>query len=108
MGPAQTDYELRCLYMTEDIGGYLAGTRQQTIELGVILGDGWYDQWIAWGTGSMSYGQPRLRAQFVFNHPDGMQTSVPADLTWRAATGPIVENNVYRGEVYDARREIPR
>ena len=108
MGPAQTDYELRCLYMTEDIGGYLAGTRQQTIELGIILGDGWYDQWIAWGTGSMSYGQPRLRAQFVFNHPDGTQTSVPADLTWRAATGPIVENNVYRGEVYDARREIPR
>ena len=54
MGPAQTDYELRCLYMTEDIGGYLAGTRQQTIELGIILGDGWYDQWIAWGTGSMS------------------------------------------------------
>lgn len=107
MGPAQTDYELRCLYIPTDIGGWLAGTRQQEVELGVILGDGWYDQWIAWG-GAMRYGQPRLRAQFVFNHPDGTQTSAPADLTWRAATGPIGENNVYRGEVYDARQEIPQ
>lgn len=108
MSPAQTDYEQRCLYVPTDIGSYLAGSPQQDVELGIILGDGWYSQRIAWGTDAMRYGEPRLRAQFIFNHPDGTQTSVPADLTWRAITGPIGENNVYRGEVYDARREIPQ
>lgn len=106
--PAQTDYELRCLYITEDIGAQLSNKRQQKVELGIILGDGWFNQMIAWGYGSMTYGQPRLRAQFVFKHPDGTQTSVPADLTWRAAIGAICENNVYRGEIYDARKEIPQ
>jgi alpha-L-rhamnosidase len=106
MDPAQSDYELRCFYIPLNITEALKKTNSQQVEIGVILGDGWYNQWLAWGHNLLNYGSPRLKAQFIFNHPDGTQTSLPADLNWKANTGPIIQNNVYRGEVYDATKEI--
>ena len=60
---------------------------------------------MAWGTNLLNYGEPKLKVQFVFNYDDGTQMSVPADMSWKAKTSPITQNNVYRGEVYDARLE---
>lgn len=105
LDPAQTDYDKRCFYVAHDItDAARRSAASRRITVGVILGDGWFNQNRVWG--GMSYGTPRLRAQFVFTHPDGTQTTIAADPKWRARTGPIISNNVYAGEDYDARKEL--
>jgi alpha-L-rhamnosidase len=105
LDPAQTDYNKRCFYVAHDITeAARTGENSRRIMVGVILGDGWYNQYRVWG--GLSYGQPRLRAEFVFSHPDGTQTTVAAGPHWMGRTGPILENNVYAGENYDARKEL--
>ncbi len=106
LDPAQTDYNKRCFYVANDITAAAQKLgNPQKITVGVILGDGWFNQNRVWG--GMSYGEPRLRAQFIFIHPDGTQTSIAANVkTWDCRTGPILNNNVYAGENFDARKEL--
>ncbi len=44
MDPAQTDYELKTFYMVYDITNAVKSINSQTVEVGVLLGDGWYNQ----------------------------------------------------------------
>lgn len=106
MDPAQTDYDIRCLYNVLDITDAVLAGKPDEVNVGVILGDGWYNQWLAWTGANLKYGEPKLKAQFIFEFTDGTFRSVPADLSWKAITGPVLENNVHRGEVYDARLEL--
>ena len=52
-------------------------------------------------------GRPRGIAQLEIEFADGTRQIVATDETWKVAPGPIVRNNIYLGEVYDARRELP-
>jgi len=108
--PGQTDYEKRCLYVEHDVTALLhAGTNAW----GVILGDGWYNQNRVWCQGNykcaetMSYGEPCLIAELAVTFTDGTQQYLATDNEWHCAAGPILEANIYAGETYDARREIP-
>ena len=40
-------------------------------------------------------------------YADGSQQVVASDGMWKTATGPYVQNNIYSGDTYDARLEIP-
>ena len=71
-----------------------------------MVGDGWYNQCIVWG-GLMGYGDPCLLCQIVVEYEDGTSDVLVTDETWRAADGPVRSSNLYGGEVYDAREEIP-
>ncbi len=55
-----------------------------------------------------SYGFPMLLLQLVVDYADGSRELIVSDTTWKLSTdGPIVANNEYDGEQYDARRELP-
>ena len=52
-------------------------------------------------------GYPQLTASLELIFRDGKSTSIQTDESWNAYRGPVVETNIYQGEVYDARMEIP-
>ena len=40
-------------------------------------------------------------------YANGRNTIIKSDTDWRATTGPIRSNDLYNGETYDARQELP-
>ncbi|HDT13487.1 MAG TPA: hypothetical protein ENO03_03930, partial [Candidatus Aminicenantes bacterium] len=64
-----------------------------------------------WGTrnlrADLPVGRPCLIAQLEIAEEDGSVTTVATGPDWKVRDGPVLRNNIYLGEVYDARREIP-
>lgn len=103
LDPAQTDYETRVFCVSHDVMSLL---REGANALGVMLGNGWYNQNLVWSA-DMAYGAPRLWAELTVRMADDSSRVIRTDETWRCADGPVVSNNIYAGETYDARLEIP-
>lgn len=101
LDPAQTDYDRRAFYATYDI---IAALRPGKNAAGVMLGNGWYNQERAWG--HLSYGRPALICMMRIETDNGEILIVGTDPAWRASSGPVVSNNLYAGETYDARLEV--
>lgn len=100
LDPATTDYHKRTLYVTYDVTDRL---HTGTNALGVILGNGWYCE-----PGRLKYGDsPKLLMQVHIVFTDGTSTNITTDTAWMTAGGPITFNDIYGGEMYDARREKP-
>ena len=57
--------------------------------------------------GMKTFGLPRLLAQLRIEYADGSQATVVSDTSWKITSkGPIVANNEFDGEEYDARLEM--
>jgi len=108
LDPGQTDYEERAFYVVHDVTENL---RKGTHALGIVLGDGWYNQTAVneakYGWGDVVYGDPRLIMQLAVTFADGTQALIVTDESWKASFCPILSNNLYAGESYDARLEQP-
>ena len=103
LDPAQTDYEQRVLYVSYDV---TALVQSDANTIGVMLGNGWYNQRLLWLEQCEStYGAPCLLAELHIEFADGSTEVVGTDEAWTCASGPITGNNVYAGENYDARLE---
>lgn len=50
---------------------------------------------------------PAALVQLEIEYGDGSSERVVTDAHWRWAPSPILANDIYNGETYDARREIP-
>ncbi|MDX9882662.1 MAG: glycoside hydrolase family 78 protein [Prolixibacteraceae bacterium] len=102
--PGWTSYNKRLQYQTYDVTSMI----RQKNSIGVILGDGWYRGNIGWQDQRNYYGEKLvLLAQLQLNYTDGSSEIICTDGSWKAATGPIVVSDIYNGETYDARKEIP-
>ncbi|GGD62854.1 family 78 glycoside hydrolase catalytic domain [Paenibacillus nasutitermitis] len=73
--------------------------------LGLMLGNGFYNQAERTIEGKMSYGSPKLILQLMIEYEDGSVDCILSDESWTCSGGPIVFNNVFYGEIYDARLE---
>ncbi len=108
LDPGQTDYERRVFYVVHDV---TASVKRGENAVGVILGNGWFNQTTVnhgkYGWTDCSYGEPRLLFQMEITARDGKKNVLVSGSGWKTADGPIIANNVYAGERYDARREIP-
>ena len=104
LSPALSDYRKRVFYVTHDIGTDL---RQGANAIGVVLGNGrFYAPRLA-NPNTETFGPPRLLLQLHVEYSDGSSEDVVSDGSWRlSADGPIVANNEYDGEQYDARKEF--
>ncbi len=105
MSPAMSQYPERVYYITRDVTEQLKRGRNA---LGVTLGNGrFYAPRSDVYAGMPSYGPPMLLLRLSVEHPDGSTTVVTSDGSWRLTDeGPIVANNEYDGESYDARRDL--
>jgi len=104
LDPAQTDYTERVMVVRHDVTEMMAAGENV---LGVMLGDGWYNQNKVWAEACVWYGEPRLWCVLTMGYDDGREERVCSDGAWRCSAGPVVSNNIYAGEIYDARREQP-
>lgn len=107
LDPGQTNYEDYTYYTAYDIDpGDLTGENV----LGVMLGNGWYNQNQVWKGQveypNMVYGQPVFICQLVIYNKNGSRQVISSDDSWVWTSGPITYSNVYGGEHYDARLEI--
>ncbi len=101
--PGWTSYHNRLQYQTYDVTALL-----QTGEnaLGAILGDGWWRGFIGWGGHRNHYGSRlALLLQLEVTYTDGRTETIGTDGSWKGATGPIQNSDIYNGEAYDARKE---
>jgi len=102
LDPAWTTYPVRVLYSTYDVTPQL---RTGKNALGAMLGGGWAT--LGAGDVPAPYKQPALLLQVNIELANGKTVTVASDNSWKVTKGPIVSDNVWDGEVYDARRELP-
>ena len=58
--------------------------------------------------GTRTFGFPQLQLQLELDYADGTRETIVSDASWKLTTdGPILANNEYDGEEYDARQELP-
>ncbi len=106
LSPPLTDYTKRVHYLTFDVTPQI---NQGQNALGVWLGNGrFYAPRGAVPIPTASYGYPMLLLQLSIDYADGSRDVIVSDTSWKLTTnGPILANNEYDGEQYDARREMP-
>jgi alpha-L-rhamnosidase len=110
LDPGWTNYDKRVFYSVYDV---TASVRPGLNCVGVMLGNGWWNPLPLrmWGSrdlrADLPLGRPCLIAQLVIEAEDGKTAIIATGPDWQVRGGPVLRNNVYLGEIYDARREIP-
>jgi len=110
LDPGWTNYGKRVFYSVYDV---TASIRAGLNCIGVMLGNGWWNPLPLrmWGSrnlrADLPVGRPCLIAQLVIEGEDGKEVIIATGPDWQVRGGPVLRNNVYLGEVYDARREVP-
>lgn len=103
--PGWTDYHKRIPVVTYDVTAYL---HRGDNTLASVLGEGWYCGRLKWGNKRKFYGiHPEFLAQLEIEFSDGSRTSITTDGSWKTSRGPIRLSDLYDGETYDARLEMP-
>ncbi|MGK3938391.1 family 78 glycoside hydrolase catalytic domain [Streptomyces caeruleatus] len=108
--PGWTNYDTTVNYFTYDVTDLLAD--QQQVTLAAVLGNGWYNGRVS--ENSVYYSETgnrlALKAKLLIRYEDSSTQTVvtaPGD-DWRATdTGPYRADDIYDGQTYDARRELP-
>jgi len=108
LDPAPSNYNKQAYYVNYDITKQLQSGENA---FGIILGNGFYGQNISWkrdpeSEKDMAYGSPTVKFLLKLKYTDGSTKDFYTDENWKEATGPIVFNNIYGGDTYDARFEI--
>jgi len=101
-GPLPTWYDASVSYLTYDVTSLV---KKGTNAIGVALGNG---RFLTMRQNGMSgFGLPRLIAQIEIEYANGKRATIVSDETWSATNkGPVIENNEFDGEKYDARLEL--
>lgn len=74
--------------------------------IGVILGNGWYNQRDRTVEGYMWYDVPKMILQIEVEYNDGSIETVISDESWKTKTGPLLHDAIFTGEIYDARKDL--
>ena len=109
LDPGWTDYTVRIYYSTYDVTGLIQNGDNC---LGVMLGNGWYNPMPLrmWGSRNLRNelitGRPAFICQLFIQKSDGTEQVITSNNSWKVHDGPILRNNIYLGEIYDARYEV--
>lgn len=108
LDPGFTAYKKQALYVTYDVTQALKNNKNV---IGVMLGNGWWNALPIRLFGRFNLrdaqqtGRPCVKAQLLIHYTDGSDETIATDESWQTITGPVIRNNVYLGEEYDARLE---
>jgi alpha-L-rhamnosidase len=107
LDPGWTDYEKIILYTVYDVTSFL---QKGENVVGVILGHGRFspsEKVVKKSPNPLKkYSEvPTLILQLHIEFNDGSKMIVLSDGSWKASRSPILFNDIYDGEVYDARLE---
>ena len=105
LDPGYTRFDKTALYVTYDVTDNLKNAENT---LGVILGNGWYNDQASseWYFDKSPWrGRPKFILNLYLDYEDGTTDLIVSDDTWKTTASPIQSNNIYSGEVIDARLE---
>ena len=110
LAPEWTMYGQRVQYQTLDVTDLVQPGENA---IGAILAKGWHadDPFFASPPPAdrAFAAQLALICQLEVELADGTTLTIVSDPTWQATQeGPLRNSNIYQGETYDARRELPR
>ncbi|MDP4274784.1 MAG: family 78 glycoside hydrolase catalytic domain [Bacteroidota bacterium] len=108
LAPSPSLFTDRVYYNVYDVTSLL---QDNVNTLGIVLGNGRYFSMRGRTnnkSGSMLFfGLPRLLAQLEIEYTDGTTSTLASDASWKVTSkGPVISNNEYDGEEYDARLEL--
>ena len=104
--PGWTTYNKRLQYQVYDVTLML----KEKNSIGALVGDGWYRSTIGRNKRENIYyygDKLALLVQLQINYTDGTSELVTTGKDWKVNTGAIIESDIYNGEIYDARKEMP-
>ncbi|MDP4251309.1 MAG: glycoside hydrolase family 78 protein [Bacteroidota bacterium] len=107
LAPAPTEYDKRVFYNSFDVTDKIqAGANA----IGTVLGNG---RFFTMRSGPSdiptisNFGYPKMLLQLEIHYEDGTTQNISSDSTWKLTTaGPILTNNEFDGENYDANKEM--
>lgn len=102
LDPAWTDYDKLVLYSTYDVTPLL---REGENVVGIMLGNGRFKVKEERRSTHKHWGEPRALLQLYVEYEDGSSELIVSGEDWKTKRGPILENDIYDGEIYDARLE---
>lgn len=101
--PGYTHFDKRVLYSTYDVTSMLQHGENV---LAAELGNGWLNiqSLSVWEFEKARWRmRPRMIAELRITYNDGTVQTIPTDRRWKTNSGACSFNNLYSGEVYDAR-----
>lgn len=113
LSPTPTEYLKTVKYNTFDVTDKI---KQGDNAIGTILGNGRFFSMRPPGVyhapplaqAVKHYGFPKMIFQLELTYSDGTTQTLTSDNSWKVtADGPILSNNEFDGEEYDARKEMP-
>jgi hypothetical protein len=100
--PMWSDYDKTIYYNSFNVTDLL----EQNNAVGVILGNGFYNQQGGrYVKMQVSFGPPTLFFKMNIIYEDGSMKELVSDDSWKYSLSPIVFNDMYGGEDYDAQLE---
>ncbi|MCD7815063.1 MAG: family 78 glycoside hydrolase catalytic domain, partial [Lachnospiraceae bacterium] len=104
LAPGYHSYDFHLQAQTYDVAPYLKAGEN---EICIWLGEGWFKGRLGFDGGFTDIYGDRLYAiaELYVKNEQGEKLVVWTDDTWESRVSPITFNNIYDGEVYDARRE---
>ena len=103
--PGYHCYDFQLEYQSFDITSLLHAGENT---LGIALGPGWYKGDIIFDRYHNLYGDTmQAVCEVHVTMKDGSEQVVVTDSTWKSYPSPVTFSNIYDGEHYDARKEIP-
>ncbi|MCD8076684.1 MAG: glycoside hydrolase family 78 protein [Lachnospiraceae bacterium] len=104
LAPGYHSYDFHLQAQTYDVAPYLKAGEN---EICIWLGEGWFKGRLGFDGGFTDIYGDRLYAiaELYVKNEQGEKLAVRTDDTWESRVSPITFNNIYDGEVYDARRE---
>lgn len=102
LAPAVSQYQHTVYYNTYDVTSLI---KRGNNTIGVILGNGRYF-WLR-NPGTEGFGLPCLLAQLEMTFTDNTSQTIATDSSWKITSqGPIIANNEFDGEEYNAQKEL--
>jgi alpha-L-rhamnosidase len=102
--PGWTSYEWRLRYCEYDVTATLQEAGDEPVVLGFALGNGWFRGQLTWDMMTNMYGD-RLGviAGLTITFADGHQQVVRTDTSWTAGPSAVLADDIYDGQIIDAR-----
>jgi len=105
LDPGYTHFDKRILYVTHDVTPLL---KQGKNVVAAVLGNAWYNiqSKAVWNFETAEWrNRPRMLCELQLTYADGSIQTITTDESWLTTTGPYTYNNLYSGDMYDARLE---
>ncbi|KAF5687155.1 alpha-L-rhamnosidase [Fusarium denticulatum] len=106
LAPGWTSYDHQLPYQTFDV---LANLKKGENVIAAEVAEGWYCGRLGFGGGERNIwgSSVGLFAQILIAYNDGSTEVIGTDSSWKWSHGPLLQAEIYDGELYDSRLECP-